>query len=110
MDVQSLTQAVVGLKAVIDLAKQAKELLPEGPQREDVAAKLEQAERQLRIAEGQVANELDYELCRNHFPPEVMLSANDYVWECPKCGNTKDHSPAGEIAAIEHDLYKSRHR
>lgn len=110
MDVESLTQAVTGLKVVIDLAKQAKGLLPEGPQRESVAAKLEQAERQLRVAEGEIASNLDYELCRKHFPPEIMLSADDFVWECSKCGNTKDRSPSGEIVTLDHNLYKSRRR
>ncbi len=47
------------------------------------------AERKLKIAEAQVASELEYELCREHFPPEVMRSKDDQNWKCPKCENHK---------------------
>lgn len=92
MDIAPLAQGMTLLKGALDMVKQAKELMPDSSQKEDADIALAQAERQLKIAEGEIAGKLQYELCRNHFPPEIMLSSDDRVWTCPTCGNKKDKS------------------
>jgi hypothetical protein len=91
MDIGSLAQGMTLLKSALDALKQAKELMPDSSQKEGADIALIQAERQLKIAEGEIAGKLQYELCRNHFPPEIMLSSDDKVWMCPNCDNKKDN-------------------
>jgi hypothetical protein len=88
-DIKPLTEAFTLAGSAISILKQIKDMLPESPKRQEAEAKLERAERELKQAEAQTAKSLGYELCREHFPPEVMLSEDDRVWKCPKCGNVK---------------------
>jgi len=83
------------LRIAIGIVKDATENLPESDQKTEVEATLTQAEKQLKLAEVQIANDLQYELCRQHFPPEIMLSANNKLWKCPKCGNQVDTEVRG---------------
>lgn len=92
MDIGSLAEGITFLNGALDTLKRARELMPDSSQKEDADIALAQAERRLKIAEGEVAGKLQYELCRNHFPPEVMLSSDDKMWACPNCGNKKDKS------------------
>lgn len=67
--------------------KQAKDLLPEGANKEEISENVDQAERQIKIAEAHIAQSMGYKLCRNHFPPEIMISADNENWRCVACGN-----------------------
>ena len=89
IDLVSLSQAVTYIKAAFDTVKVAKDMLPDGSEKQEAETALAQAERSLKLAEGQMASGLEYELCRKHFPPEVMLSEDDTIWRCPVCGNEK---------------------
>jgi hypothetical protein len=93
MDIDALAKGVALFGSALSALKQAKDLLPDSPQKAEATTALEQAERQLKIAEAETASALDYELCRKHFPPEIMLSEDDRIWTCPECGNKKDHTP-----------------
>jgi hypothetical protein len=62
--------------------------LPDGSKKAEASAALERAEREFKTAEAEVADKLEYEICRSHFPPETMLSKDERNWQCPKCGNT----------------------
>ena len=77
--------------------KQAKDLLPDGSKKAEAEAALERAEREFQLAEAETARQLGYQLCKKHFPPEIMLSEDEHLWECPQCCNTKKIGPAGEI-------------
>ena len=92
-DLASIQQAFATLSTVVAILKQAKDLLPDGPKKRDIVEALEQAERQIKLAESQAAQGLDYQLCKNHFPPEIMLSSDNKHWKCPVCGNERDTSP-----------------
>jgi hypothetical protein len=93
VDIGAMKQALGTLGTALGILKQAKELLPAGPERDEFTETLEQAERKLKLAESQAAQALGYELCRKHFPPEIMLSEDEMIWKCPKCGNEKDTGP-----------------
>ena len=94
MDITALVQGIGLLQNVVGTLKQAKDLLPEGKKKDEAERALATAERELKVAEGKIASELDYELCRSHFPPEIMLSEDDRIWKCPECGNQKDTGPS----------------
>ena len=83
-------KSALGLFATaIRVAKQAKDLLPEGPEKKAVEQSLEKAEKDSKLAEAQIAQALGYELCKCTFPPQPMLSLGyreqiEY-YQCPKC-------------------------
>lgn len=95
LDIESIKQAISAFSAAIIALKQAKDLLPEGKKKEEIVESIENAERQIKIAEAQIAHSMGYEICRNHFPPEVMLSADDENWVCTKCKTQKNTGPSG---------------
>ena len=97
IDIKTLAEGIGLLKSAISTAKQVIDLLPDSSQKDDAAAALKQAERQLKTAEADTAKGLGYEICRAHFPPGVMLSKGEMAWECPECGNKKDRTPRGGI-------------
>lgn len=93
IDIVSLAAGIGLLKAALESIKQAKDLLPEGSKKEDAETALARAEKELKLAEVEIASRLEFELCRKHFPPEIMLSEDDMIWNCPVCGNQKDTGP-----------------
>ena len=96
---QEIVEGAVALKTFIDTArgllglyKDAQATLPADKQ-EAVSRALEEADKQFRIAEAQLAQGLGYPLCRCRFPPTPMLlvgywSADHDVHECPVCKRT----------------------
>lgn len=89
MDIPTIVGALTILKNANETIKQAKDMLPESPKKVEVNDALAQAERQLKMAEAETLKTLGYELCRNHIPPEVMLSPDNVNWTCPKCNNKR---------------------
>jgi len=94
MEIDALAKGVGLFSSALTALKQAVDLLPHNSKKEEAATALERAEREFKIAEAEVAKKLNYEICRNHFPPVIMLSKDDMIWECPECKNTKDNTPA----------------
>ena len=90
MDMDTLSKGIGLFSAALATLKQAISLLPDNARKADVEAVYEQACRELKIAEAEIANNLKYEICRAHFPPEIMLSKDDKIWMCPSCDNKKD--------------------
>jgi hypothetical protein len=95
VDIDAFTKGLGLIGSAIATIKQVIELLPDSPKKDEAMVALKQAERELKIAEGETARELGYEICRKHFPPEIMLSEDDSTWSCPICGNEKYTGPAG---------------
>ena len=92
-DLETLKQGITSLGGIIGIVKQVKDMLPQGPKKDEIDAALQKVERQLKLAESQVAQGLGYRLCKNHFPPAVMLSPDERHWKCPECGTEKQPSP-----------------
>jgi len=101
MDVDALAKGVGLFSSALNAVKQALALLPDGSKKADAAVALERAEREFKIAEAEIANKLKYEICRDHFPPVIMLSKDDLIWMCPECKNTKNNTP---VPPTYHDL------
>ncbi len=93
-DIESIKQVISTFGTVLTALKQAKELLPDSSQKQELNVAIESAERQLKIAESQTAQSMGYELCKNHFPPEIMLSSDNESWKCPVCRNEIKHLQA----------------
>jgi hypothetical protein len=93
MDIESLQKGIALFGTAVGTLRQAMALWPDTPDKDKAQAALRQAEREFKIAEAEAAAGLGYEVCRNHFPPEIMLSPDDEIWKCPECGNTKDTRP-----------------
>jgi hypothetical protein len=93
MDIESLQKGIVLFNTALATLGRVAAHLPDTPDKEEAQAALKQAEREFKTAEAEAAAGLGYELCRNHFPPEVMLSPDDEIWKCPECGNTKETRP-----------------
>ncbi len=94
MGFDELNTGLDAFRSAVGLAKNTKDLLPEGPQRDAVMEGLEKAERATQLAKAQIAQTLGFPLCRCTFPPQIMLSegrrGSGYNrWEdyrCPECG------------------------
>jgi len=95
MDINSLATGIGLFSSTISAVRQAIELLPDSSKKQAAAEALEKAEHEFKIAEAQSAYDLGYLICKKHFPPEIILSADDINWECPKCGNKKNNSYFG---------------
>jgi hypothetical protein len=93
MEIDALAKGVGIFSTALSAFKQALDLLPNNSKKEEAVAALARAEREFKVAEAEVASKLKYEICRSHFPPVIMLSKDDMIWECPECKNTKDNTP-----------------
>lgn len=92
--------AFQAVKDLLGVVREAKDLLPDD-RKEATEVAIVETEKQLKIAEVQIAGALGYQLCRCEFPPHIMLRVgymtmdqppkfhtSDAVYECPKCHDT----------------------
>lgn len=88
-DLDSIKQGIDLLRSGFGLMRAARDALPEGDKRDQLDQTLENAERQLQIAEAQIAKGFDYQLCQCTFPPQIMLSIGIQKhrerFQCPRC-------------------------
>jgi hypothetical protein len=90
MDIDALTKGMALINTTLTTLKSIIAALPDNAKKTSAQAGLEQAEREFKIAEATAAKGLGYEICRNHFPPETMLSPDGGIWECPNCHSKRD--------------------
>jgi hypothetical protein len=91
----AVKSAFAAMREMLSVFKDAKDLLPE-ERKAAAAVAIESSEKQLAIAEAQIAQALGYHLCKCSFPPVIMLTVgtiedaktrtNKPVYECPSCG------------------------
>jgi len=88
--VEALRVGISMLRDALGLGKDVKDALPSSEKKQAMDRGLEQAERQLLLAEAQIAQALGYHFCQCTFPPQIMLSKGYHsyqeVFACPKCG------------------------
>ncbi len=89
MDIAAISGALNILRGIIASFKEAKDLLPKDKSTQ-IKNEIGQAERQLKLAESQIAKELGYPICRCTFPPQIMLlsgqtSDKHDKYKCPNC-------------------------
>jgi hypothetical protein len=90
MDMEALKEFLVCGGHLLALLRNAKDLMPKGPQREDAERAIAEAERALRISEASAARALDYQICRCSWPPQIALSIGPggpygERFRCPAC-------------------------
>ncbi|MBD3256771.1 MAG: hypothetical protein GF383_16880 [Candidatus Lokiarchaeota archaeon] len=90
VDIDALTKGIGLFGSALSILERGVDLLPDGSRKAEAQIALQRAEREFKLAEAESATQLGYEICRKHFPPQVMLSEDDKVWTCPECGNEKD--------------------
>src|SRR6266481_6151134 len=61
------------LRIAWGLVKDVQQALPSGEKKEVAARTLEEADKQLRLGEAEIAKALGFTLCRCEFPPTPML-------------------------------------
>ena len=77
--------------AALPLLKAAKDALPKGRQRDEVEAKLREAESYMKRADAKLAKELGLRLCDCEFPPNVMLwRETEKAHVCPHCQRRRE--------------------
>jgi hypothetical protein len=89
VDIDSLGRGIGLFGSTFAIVKQIVDSLPNGTKKAQAIANLKRAEEEFKIAESNSAVLLGYEICRNHFPPVIMLSKDNNDWQCPECLNTK---------------------
>lgn len=95
IDPEAIKSGFDMLRAVIESFKSAKDLLPSSPELEKVGEQIALAEREIQLAEAQIAQSLGYKLCKCQFPPVPMLKdrtdpdINVDVYKCSHCGDEK---------------------
>ncbi|MEX2693685.1 hypothetical protein [Rhizobium mongolense] len=82
------------IRQLLGVFRDAKDMLPADKQAAASLA-IENSEKQLAIAEAELARSLGYKLCHCQFPPTIMLAVGyadprtdvkGQVYECSKCG------------------------
>lgn len=89
MDIDSFGKIIGYVGPLFPTIKQIIDALPNNAKKAELIANLKRAEQEFKIAESKSAVLLGYEICRDHFPPIVMLSKDNNDWQCPECHNTK---------------------
>jgi len=97
MDIESLTKGISLVSTTITMLKKVKDLIPSGDKRHDVEQKLEEAEKNIEIAEAEIAKGFNYQLCHRHFPPGIMLEIAPFKSKCNICKNIEDYNPSSQI-------------
>lgn len=92
MDIDSLTKGFGLVTTAITALKSLKDLIPSGDKKRDIEIKLDEAEENMKIAQAEIAKGFDYQLCRRHFPPGVMLEVGPFKSKCNACGNIEDYN------------------
>ncbi len=77
-EARSTTVGLDTLRTALDLLKETEGALPPGEKKGAVAAALAEADKQIRIAEAQIAQGFGFALCQCTFPPTPMLHGGDY--------------------------------
>ena len=93
------------IRAVIALLREAKDVLPDGPNRTSLEQTLEQADKNSKLAEAQIAQALGHRLCQCTFPPQIMLKtgssrAHGDHFQCPN-GHTWPPPDTGLLDFVE---------
>lgn len=91
MNIDSLSKGIGLVSNTISILKNLKDILPSGNKKHEAEQILEEAERTLRIAEAEIAEGFNYQLCRRHFPPGILLDIAPFKSKCSTCGHVEDY-------------------
>lgn len=92
MDIDSLTKGIGLVSTTITTLKKLKDFIPSTDKKKDVEKKLEEPEINIKIAEAEIAQGFNFQLCYHHFPPGIMLEMAPYKSKCNTCGNVENYN------------------
>jgi hypothetical protein len=108
VDPQTVKYGFDALRAAVETIKLLRDATRGGskaPNASNLDEQIKAAERQVSFAEAQLAQSLNYRLCRAHFPPVPMLrhrfdvDRGTEISTCPACG--LENPSAEEFASID---------
>jgi len=85
------------LRDAVSLLRQGRDLLPSGPKRDEIEAKIRQIEEAMARSDARLAKDLGYPLCECTFPPQIMLwkeQQRAHVCPNPVCGRVVEEAKA----------------
>lgn len=89
MAIAEISAILAAAKTALDIGKEAKSMLPNANERNEIEKKLEATENQLKLAEANYAKNLGHDLCQCSFPPQIMLyNKNERATICPDCSHS----------------------
>lgn len=92
-DIQPFQNYIASANGVIALIKSVTGMLPKG-EKPAVEEKLKEAEGALALANAQLAQSLNYQLCQCSFPPSIMLWRHgERAFVCDACGYRNEIGP-----------------
>jgi len=91
MDIESISKGIGIVSTTINALKTLKDLIPSNKEKTDIEEKLKEAEKNLKIAEAEIAKGFDYKICRRHFPPGILLDLDEFKLKCNTCGHIEDY-------------------
>jgi hypothetical protein len=106
MDPATLALAVKTARDIFKGVKESVDLIPDPVEKQKALTELALLEKELAVKDVEFAKTFGYELCRGHFPPEIMLDTGD-VWKCSVCGKTM-LTTQGQEKESERELEKMR--
>ena len=91
MDMDALHSALLSITMVSDRIRAGREIVDElnNDTAPELANLLEEAEKELRMAQASLAGELGFEICPRCWPPEMVATDPKGRVTCPNCGEIK---------------------
>jgi len=85
-----ISDYITNTKGIFDIFKAAKDLLPSGPNRNEIEQRLKLADDMLKRSDAKLAHELGYNLCQCTYPPQIMLRRHqEKAYVCDACGDRR---------------------
>ena len=98
MNIHEIKVWIEGMGSVLSLLKTAKDLLPDGHSKSEVASRIFAAEDVIKRADAKLAQSLGRHLCPSCWPPEIMrIGARYDQFSCSKCGRNPPQLPPIEF-------------
>lgn len=91
MNIDALSKGIGLVSTTITILKNLNDIFPPGNKKYEAEKTLEEAEKTLRIAEAEIAKGFNYQLCRRHFPPGILLDIAPFKSKCKTCGHVEDY-------------------
>ncbi len=91
MDIEPISKGIGILSTIINTLKSLKGLIPSNKENADFDEKLKNVENDLKNAEAEIAKGFDYQICRRHFPPGIMLDLDEFRLKCNTCGHIENY-------------------
>ena len=82
---KELTTILTTVSSAITLLINTAKLLPSSPERKAALLALQQAEQAIQEANVRLADDLEYNLCKCTFPPQIALRTKTGEMRCPSC-------------------------